>query len=244
MPNKGVLLEDLTWIEAERILTDSTVIVIPLGAAAKEHGPHLRLNNDWVLAEYFKQRLLAVAEVVVAPMVAYHYYPAFLEYPGSVSLRLETARDLMIDICRSYAAYGPKRFYVLNTGVSTVHALHLAARILADESILLHYTDIATVAGKVVEEVSEQDGGGHADEIETSMMLVIDPTRVDMTLAVRDFHPGPGFTRAPNTGKAYSPTGVHGDATLAARAKGEPVVEAMVAEMLAEITKLRSTSLP
>jgi len=38
---KGVLLEDLTWQEAEKVLTPSTVVVIPLGAASKEHGPHL-----------------------------------------------------------------------------------------------------------------------------------------------------------------------------------------------------------
>ena len=43
---KGVLLEDLTWLEAEKVLTGETVVVIPLGAAAKEHGPHLRLKND------------------------------------------------------------------------------------------------------------------------------------------------------------------------------------------------------
>ena len=33
----GVLLEDLTWVEAERALTPQTLIVLPLGAAAKEH---------------------------------------------------------------------------------------------------------------------------------------------------------------------------------------------------------------
>ena len=38
---KGILLEDLTWLEAEKLLTPETIVVIPLGAAAKEHGPHL-----------------------------------------------------------------------------------------------------------------------------------------------------------------------------------------------------------
>jgi len=112
---KGVLLEDLTWIEAEQGLTPNTVIVIPLGAAAKEHGPHLPLKNDLILAEYLKQRVLEISSVVVAPTIPYSFYPAFLEYPGSVSLRLETARDSLIDICRSLSRYGPRRFYVLNS---------------------------------------------------------------------------------------------------------------------------------
>ncbi len=49
---RGVLLEDLTWLEAEKALTAETVVVIPLGAASKEHGPHLKLKNDWLMAEY------------------------------------------------------------------------------------------------------------------------------------------------------------------------------------------------
>ena len=55
---KGVLLAELTWQEAEKRLKPDTVIVIPLGAEAKEHGPHLKLKNDWTMAEYFKQRVL------------------------------------------------------------------------------------------------------------------------------------------------------------------------------------------
>src|SRR5262245_4110218 len=115
-PQKGILLEELTWMEAEKILTEKTVIVIPIGAAAKEHGPHLKLKNDWIMAEYLKRRLLENCDVVIAPTLGYHYYPAFLEYPGSTSLQLETARDMVVDICRSLARYGPHRFYALNTG--------------------------------------------------------------------------------------------------------------------------------
>ena len=51
---KAILLEDLTWQEAEACLRPETIVVIPIGAASKEHGPHLKLKNDWLLAEYFK----------------------------------------------------------------------------------------------------------------------------------------------------------------------------------------------
>src|SRR5262245_10656154 len=113
----GVFLEEITWIEAEKLLGPDTVVVIPIGAASKEHGPHLRLANDFTMAEYLKRRVANEAHVVIAPTVPYHYYPAFVEYPGSTTLRLETARDLMIDIVKSLARYGPRRFYALNTGV-------------------------------------------------------------------------------------------------------------------------------
>jgi creatinine amidohydrolase len=236
----GTLLEDLTWLEAEKALHENAIIVIPLGAAAKEHGPHLKLNNDWRIAEYLKARVLEAADVVVAPTVSYHYYPAFVEYPGSTSLSHETACNLIVDICRSLAKFGPKRFYVINTGVSTMSPLAAAANVLFEEGITLDYTDILTAIKSIGAEVCEQQGGTHADETETSMMLYIAPGTVDMSQAVEDYDAkgsGP-LSRTPGKGK-YSPTGVFGNATLATREKGGKIVEALVTEILADIETLR-----
>lgn len=238
---KGILLEDLTWQEAEKVLTPSTVVVIPIGAESKEHGPHLKLKNDWVLAEYLKRQILKSAEVVVAPTVNYHYYPAFVEYPGSTTLRLETARDLLVDICRSLARYGPRKFYALNTGVSTVRALKPAVEILAAEGITLRFTDILKASAATEATIRQQEGGTHADEMETSMMLFIAPETVEMSKAVKDYHPGQGpLTRDPKGPGVYSASGIYGDATLATQAKGEKLVRALVASILLEINELKS----
>jgi creatinine amidohydrolase len=241
----GVRLEDLTWKEAETVLTPDAVVVIPIGAQAKEHGPHLKLRNDWTMAEYFARRVVERSKVVVAPTVNYHFYPSFVEYPGSTTLRLETARDLVVDICRSLAHYGPRRFYALNTGVSTVRALTPAAEVLASEGIVLRFTNILTITEDVEKRVRQEAGGTHADEIETSMMLYIDPQSVDMSKAVKDYHPGTGpLTRDPTGKGLYSPSGVFGDATLATREKGRQVVEALVERVLNEIEDLRRARLP
>lgn len=243
---KGVVLGDLTWMQAEKILGPDAVVVIPLGAEAKEHGPHLRLDNDYQIARYFTRRVLAAADVVVAPTLNYSFYPAFLEYPGSTSLRLETARDTVVDVARSLAGYGVRRFYVLNTGVSTKRPLAAAADLLAKEGILLRYTDIGTAGAAVEKQISKQARGSHADEIETSMMLYIVPNRVDMRLAVRDDNvdvPGP-LTRDPKGKGLYSPSGIWGDATLATRAKGKIVVEARMQAILADLRAVKTDPLP
>jgi creatinine amidohydrolase len=238
--NRGILLEDLTWPEAEKVLGPETIVVIPIGAESKEHGPHLKLKNDWLIAEYLKQRVLERADVVVAPTVNYHFYPAFIEYPGSTTLRLETARDLMVDICRSLARYGPRRFYALNTGVSTVRALTPAVDILAGEGIVLRFTNMLTIGGDVERQLTQEEGGTHADEVETSLMLYIAPKTVEMKKAVKDYHPGQGgLTRNPNGPGTYSATGIYGDPTLATRQKGERLIHAMVEGIVAEIEELR-----
>jgi creatinine amidohydrolase len=241
--DQGVLLEDLTWQEAETVLRPDTIIIIPIGAASKEHGPHLRLKNDWLLAEYLKRETLKIAGVVIAPTVNYQYYPAFLEYPGSISLRLETARDLMVDICRSLAPCGPRKFYALNTGVSTIRPLQLTSKILAEEGIDFRYTDILKLTEPVKWEGKQQEGGTHAGETETSMMLFIAPSTVDMSKAIKDYHPSAkgGLTRDPEGDGSYSASGIYGDATLATREKGEIVVRAIVHGILEEIQELRNS---
>src|SRR5208282_1186709 len=239
-----VLLETLSWDEAERILTPDSVVVIALGAESKEHGRHLQLNNDFLMAEYLKKRVLDAApqNTVVAPTINYSFYPAFLEYPGSTSLSMDTARAMITDIVHSLTHYGPRRFYILNTGISTLRPLAQAAADLAKDGIVLHYTDLTK--DDQVEKKVRQSGGTHADEIETSMMLYIAPETVRMIKAVRDLNPNQpgGLTRDPQGKGTYSPTGAWGDPTLATREKGQAVVESLVSSILRDIEELRKTT--
>jgi creatinine amidohydrolase len=240
---KGFLLEELTWQEAEKVLRIDTVVVIPIGAACKEHGPHLKLKNDWLLAEYFKKEILKSAKVVIGPTINCHYYPAFMEYPGSISLRLETARELVVDICRSLSRPGPRKFYALNTGISTMRPLEESAKILADEGIELKYTNLPKLMDLVKTKTKQEDNGTHAGEIETSMMLFIAPTSVDMEKAVKDYHPSNQgrLTRDRHGNGSFSASGIYGDATLATRQKGELAVRAVLSGMLEEIESLRTS---
>ena len=243
--NAAVALETLSWDEAEHILTPDTVVVIALGAESKEHGRHLQLNNDFLMAEYLKKRVLDAApqNVVVAPTINYSFYPAFLEYPGSTSLSMDTARAMFTDIIHSLAHYGPRRFYILNTGISTLRPLAQAAADVSKDGIVLRYTDLTKDAP--VEKKVRQSGGTHADEIETSMMLYIAPETVRMKKAVRDLNPNQpgGLTRNPQGKGTYSPTGAWGDPTLATREKGQAVVESLISTILEDIDDLRQATL-
>ena len=154
---------------------------------------------------------------------------------------------MVVDIVKSLAAYGPRRFYVLNTGVSTIAPLQASAAELAKAGILMQFTDILKVAGPAEAAVKKQPEGTHADEIETSTMLYIAPDRVDMSKAARDISPRVGrggLTRVKEREGRYSPTGIYGDATLATREKGRVVVEATVEGILREIEVLRGSPPP
>lgn len=234
-------LETLTWPEAELALHELPTVLLPLGARTKEHGLHLPLNNDWLIAEHLAKRVAEQCPVLVLPTLQFGHYPAFLQYPGSISLRAEVFRDVVVDICKSLSAQGGQRFYVLNTGISTHRPLDAARTLLEEQGIRMEFTDIRTAYAPLRRQVETQPAGTHADEIETSMMLYIAPDIVHMERAERDIHPDRpgGLTRDP-TGETgvYSPTGAYGDPTLATRDKGEIVVEGMVQYLVQQVQSL------
>jgi creatinine amidohydrolase len=103
------------------------------------------------------------------------------------------------------------------------------------------YLDLNEVDRTLPPGLLREEGGTHADEAETSMMLYIAPGLVDMSKAVKDFDPRPGrkgLTRDPDGAGNYSPTGIWGDPTLATRDKGRIIVEATVAEIVRQVRRL------
>ncbi|MGA2532549.1 MAG: creatininase family protein [Candidatus Aminicenantales bacterium] len=237
----SLALENLTWPEAEKALKNFTVVLFAVGARTKEHGPHLPLKTDYVMAEYLKNRVAREVPVVWLPTLEYAYYPSFLEYPGSVSIGAETFRNTVLDICRSLRRHGMRKFYVLNTGISTLPPLRAASEELAKADVTMWYLNLLESDKKLPPGLLKQEGGTHADEAETSMMLYIAPELVDMSKALKDYDARPdrkGLTRDPKGEGVYSPSGIWGDPTLATRDKGRVIVEATVEEIVRQVREL------
>jgi len=105
----------------------------------------------------------------------------------------------------------------------------------------MRYLNLLETDKKLPPGLLKQEGGTHADEGETSMMLYIAPDLVDMSKAVRDYDARPnrkGLTRDPNGSGTYSPTGIWGDPTLASREKGRVIVETTVSEIINQVKEL------
>ena len=234
----GIYLQQQNWKSAEQWLNEEVVVVFPLGAAAKEHGPHLPVNTDEVtvnwLAEQVRQRL----PVVIAPLINASFYPAFVEYPGSISLRAETARDFIVDSCLSLATFGVKRFYVINNGVSTERPLAMAQTILQQDAVTLEYCRLLNVFDQLPEGLFLQNWGSHADEHETSLMLHIAPELVDMSQAVDDGSEGEGLLSRIRGKGIWSESGIYGQATLATAEKGRVVAETLTTKVIDDISRL------
>lgn len=216
--NIGAWLEDLTWPEAKVRFDSGIVVVVPIGAAAKAHGPHLPLKTDALTARALGQRLAERLPVVVAPVVGFGFYPAFTTFAGSQHLSAATFKALLAELLGNLRGHGIKRIVLLNTGVSTEKPIdEMAAG--ADDLLVLHMRGLGSSAEHLIE-VKE---GGHADERETSVMLALDPRSVRMDKLALD---GP-----------FEQTGATGDPTRATAFKGERLLSARVDDIVAAIAK-------
>jgi creatinine amidohydrolase len=249
--SKAIYLENLKWMDAEKILTPQSIVVIPMGAESKAHGPHLPLSTDFVQAKYLTERVAERFNVVIAPTVNYGFYPPFIEFPGSTTLGLSNATGMTEDICRSLARFGVWRFYVINQGLSTNAALEPAVADLKADGILLKYTDL-TKATEMRKSMIKQEKGSHADEVETSIMLYIAPKLVDMKKADKDYGQQKGSGIWPTRSfepknplyTIYNPSGTYGDATLATKQKGKIFVQDVLAVIEKDLDGLQKSEMP
>jgi creatinine amidohydrolase len=246
---KGVWLEDLTWPEAKQWFDKGAPVIVPIGAISKEHGHHLPLKTDWLLARDLARRVGEKLPVVLAPVVSVGYYPAFVRYPGSQHLSAETFGAALREILAKFVRDGVKRLAVINTGVSTEPVLRIVVRDFYEtHGVRVHTADIRTL-GRKTRGLTKQKIGGHADEAETSMILAIEPKSVKLDRAKTDyghaleepstvFYTPAVFNSDPKSGADYSATGARGDPTLATAEKGEAILSDMAAELVDGLGKI------
>ena len=246
---KGVWLEDLTWTEAKAWFEKGAPVVVPIGAISKEHGHHLPLKTDWLLARDLSRRVAEKLPVVLAPVVSFGYYPAFVRYPGSQHLSAETFGAVLTEILAKFVRDGVRRLVVINTGVSTEPVLRVVVRDFYEtHGVRVHTADIRTL-GRKTRGLTQQKLGGHADEAETSMILAIEPKSVKLDRAKTDygnalnepatvFYTPTVFDGDPKSGPDYSVAGARGDPTLATAEKGEPILADMAGELVDGLTKI------
>ncbi|MGH7634714.1 MAG: creatininase family protein, partial [Gemmatimonadaceae bacterium] len=135
-------IEDLTWPEVDARLRAGALVVVPVGAIAKEHGHHLPMKTDWLVARELASRVAAALPVLVAPVVAQGYYPAFTRYPGSQHLSAETFAAVMRELLAKLLADGARRIAMINTGVSTEEPLQVVVRdLLATTGVRIAVAD-------------------------------------------------------------------------------------------------------
>jgi creatinine amidohydrolase len=176
---KGYFLERMTWPQAKQAFSKTSIVVVPTGSN-EQHGMHLPTGTDWMVARELARRLAERAEVIVTPTLPFGYAKYHTVFPGTLALREETLKSVIIDICDDLLKYGATHILFVNGHGGNHTALRQAGEWLRERqvpSVVASWWTMAHVANPKWHLI------GHADYIETAAVLALDPNLVDMAAA-------------------------------------------------------------
>jgi creatinine amidohydrolase len=223
----------LSWPAVADAVRERPLALLPFGAI-EEHGPHLPLDTDVVLADALAERIAAASGLLRLPTIPLGQVWSLARFPGSLSVSDHTLVSIVADLAPGLARNGVRGLVLLTAHLGNVAALHAASRLLSERELLpalvVAYPGLREAGAEVREAPESHPSIMHADELETSMMLAVAPERVDMDRAVAEYpvYP-PHFGSAPIRWDALDRSGVFGDATASTAEKGERLLELITA---------------
>jgi len=241
-----------TWPEIKEIVKQQPVVVLPVGSV-EDHGPHLPLDVDNFLigsiCEEAARRL--DGKMLLLPPIPYGFEEHHMDFPGTIDIAMEHLLHFVSDVTRSVARHGFRRILIADGHGSNMPILDLVARrTVLDTEALCSVFIWPSLAREAIERLRESDrpgGMAHAGELETSLYLYLDSSRVQMEKAQKEIGlPSSRFiwmdlmASSPvllmDHWSRFSKSGIVGDPTLATKEKGQKVFEAVV-EALVELVK-------
>lgn len=221
-------LDRISWPAVPK----ASLVLVPVGSV-EQHGPHLPLGTDTAVAAAIAERAAPKlcekpggAEVLVAPPVTYGASGEHQDFPGTASIGNEALRLLLVELVRSLSTWAA-RVVLVNGHGGNVAALVSAVSHLVDEG-----HDVAWVS------CTSGTVDAHAGHTETSLMLRLEPTLVDLSRA-RPGNVEPIEKLLPVVVSkgvlAASPSGVLGDPTTAHAKEGDRVLDAMVHDVIGRV---------
>lgn len=243
--------EEQTSPQIGEYVKKNALVIIPVGMI-EQHGPHLPVSTDNLIASgvarLLAERIQDRIPTLVMPCVFAGYHGDLLmKWPGSTRVRPESLYQYVFDICDSLCTGGFQKIMLINAHGQNPAILEMVCRRIADKHnvvpILTYAMGMIGQEGASIRTSRQGGAGGHACEVETSLVLALRPDLVDMSKAPDStcqyrtpFHRGDLFPDQPKTASVYwssfhlqnTPTGVLGDATQATPEKGAQFLDCIL----------------
>ena len=207
------------------------VLLIPVGST-EQHGPHLPLATDTLIAEEIAGRAVHMTDgLMIGPTISISSSGEHAGFPGTLSIGETVMANVVLELARS-ADWAAGVVFVNGHGGNASAVSRAVARLTTERRNALAWWP---------KWPKRNDGGPsdlHAGRIETSLMLAIDPGLVRFELAEAGPDASIDELRAKGV-KAVSPTGVLGDPGGASGGEGERFITTFVEDLVHEVEKWR-----
>jgi creatinine amidohydrolase len=241
----AIELDRMTWPEVEALIEAGHDTVVMALGATEQHGLHMPLATDALIGDHLARRLADRLDAFLAPTLRVGCSEHHVGFPGTLSLGEATYHAIVADLVRSLLRGGFARIVLMPTHGGNFVPLGAAVELLEEpeRERVIALTDLSVLfeiaqLGEAEHGVPLADGGLHAGEWETSMMLSIHPELVRMERAEA------GYTGDLQEAVAsmfsggvasISPNGAIGDPAAANSSHGERYWEAVEALVMEQI---------
>jgi creatinine amidohydrolase len=238
------IVGELGFAEIAELLSEASILCLPLGAI-EQHGPHLPLDTDVVVAEGLTRRIVArwgeEYDLWQLPTVPIGLSREHDWAPGTLSLSIECFVALLRDLARAVTRALPARNIAIVNGHGGNRGIleNLLYELRGDfglNTCAIHPFDLARI------ESTPEAPDIHGGKSETSVMLALEPDRVRMKLLTRAevrrdpkasealiFDRGATWPwRSDNPGLGHG--GIIGDPHGASAELGKAIIERVVSE--------------
>jgi creatinine amidohydrolase len=159
------------------------VCIIPMGVLEK-HGPHLPLGTDLFSAREVSRRAAAIEYAIVYPFYFAGQIFEAKQQPGTIAYSPDLIYKMLEETCAEISRNGIKKIIIANShGGNTTFLQYFCQTQLAaskDYVVYLFTPSIDRETQQKINELRSSTTGGHADEVETSTILVVRPDLVKM----------------------------------------------------------------
>ncbi len=177
---EGFLLERMTWPQAQAAFKRTSFVVVPIGST-EQHGPHLPLGTDFLVARELARRIGERANVIVTPTIPVGYAQYHAVFPGTLSFSEDTLTRVYIELCENLLRYGATHVLFMNGHGGNMMSLRRCGEWLRARCVpaaVACWWEMTHVVNP------EWRALGHACYVETSMILALDQSLPDMRSAV------------------------------------------------------------
>ena len=186
---KQVWLQNMTWEEIKEKTKESReTIILPIGST-EQHGYHLPVGTDTMVANSIAEAAAVKAKILVAPPLWFGWSPHHLVLPGTITVRAEVLIEMVYDIIKSLYHHKFVKFILLNGHrIVNVTWLQIAAeRAKRELGVKIVIFDPAYMSKEFKSDLNWGEVG-HAEEIEGSHMWYCYPDLVKMERAKDNPH--------------------------------------------------------
>ncbi len=209
--------------EFAKIVERIDMVIIPIGMT-EAHGHHCPLGTDMLIPRKFLELLeeRMGSEILIAPEIPYGHSWHLAPFPGTINISPAVFEEYVSQVASELVRWGLKKIVFFNGhGGNTPMLLQIMEK-LTDRgvtSLLINwwqdfYQEILSVC----------EGQGHAGEDETSAVLAIDESLVDMSKAKINWNRATANVRFPGMQMQTMMHAQTGDATLASKEKGKAIL--------------------